>query len=124
MRFGLAGGFNTLVSYAIYLGLSSFLDYQWAYFIAYACGIGVSYVVNARFVFHTALSWRALFAYPLVYLVQYAMSALALAVLVRLLHVPKLFAPLFVVALTVPATYVLSKFVLMKTDRGRHDISG
>lgn len=112
LLFLVGGGANTTLTYGVYLGLCRILSYQQAYFIAYVLGIVFSYLFNARIVFGTPLSWRGLFAYPLVYLAQYLLSACALGAMVEWLHVSKLYAPLIVMTIMVPLTYVMSKVVL------------
>ena len=119
LLFLVGGGINTGLTYGIYLGLSRVLGYQQAYFIAYVLGIVFSYLFNARVVFEQPWSWRGLFAYPLVYLAQYLLSAAALGAMVEWLHVPKLYAPLIVTAIMVPMTYVMSKVVLQFSAKTR-----
>lgn len=115
MLFVLGGGLNTGLSYAIYLALERVLPYQAAYGLAYAAGIVVSYGFNARFVFSVPLSWRGLFAYPVVYLVQYLASAGLLGMLVTGLGISRALAPLVVSAVMLPLTFVLSRWVLRRT---------
>jgi putative flippase GtrA len=114
-RFLLGGVLNTGVTYAIYLLLSRPLGYQVAFFVGYIAGIIFSYVFNAKVVFRSALSWRRMMAYPLVYVVQYAASAVMLGVFVELLNLSKLFAPLLVAVATLPLTYLLSRLVITKS---------
>lgn len=117
LRFLIGGGINTAATYAVYLLLHAVLAYQVAYLLAYAAGIVFSYWFNARVVFRTALSWKGLAAYPLVYLVQYAASALLLGALVESADISKQFAPLIVTALMMPLTYLMSKIVLDITNQ-------
>ena len=112
VRFIFGGIVNTGVSYGIYLLVSRFLGYQEAYFSAYLIGIVFSYWFNSRFVFFVALSWRGLFSFPLVYLVQYAASALLLRFFVVNYGVDKVVAPLVVTFLMLPLTFVLSRLIL------------
>ena len=55
-RFVAAGVVNTAASYAIYLLLLPFVDYQLAYAIAYVAGIATQYVLHSRFVFAQPMS--------------------------------------------------------------------
>lgn len=114
--FLVGGVVNTAFSYGIYLLLNLFFGYHFAYFIAYVLGIAFSYWLNAKFVFRVVLSWRGFFAYPLVYVVQYAASAALLAGLVEHRVIGESLAPLLVTALTVPLTYLLSRYVLRRTS--------
>lgn len=111
-RFLLGGVVNTAFSYGVYLILNTILTYQWAYFIAYAFGVVFAYGFNAVVVFRVPLSWKGLFSYPVVYVVQYAASAFLLGGLVELMGLAESFAPLAVAIVMLPVTYVMSKFVL------------
>jgi putative flippase GtrA len=110
-----AGAANTIVSYIVYLLGKQFFDYNIAYLFAYASGIVLSYFMNAAWVFRTPLSWSGFFKFPIVYIAQYAISAVFLNVLVEKLNIVDTFAPLLVTAATLPITYAMSKVVLMKT---------
>jgi putative flippase GtrA len=116
VRFLCGGAVNTGATYLLYLGLLHFLDYQVAYVISYAVGIVLAYCLNAIFVFKVRMSWRGLFAYPLVYLVQYAVAAVFLELLVRGVGLPAAVAPLLVTVLLLPLTYLMNKLVLKKTN--------
>lgn len=124
LRFVVGGGINTGFTYLAYLGLNTLLPYQVAYLIAYAVGIVFSYGFNARVVFHVPLSWRGLFSYPIVYVVQYGLSALLLGGLVEHLHIAESLAPLVITIALIPLTFVLSKLVLERRSRKpSHDAS-
>lgn len=112
LRFAVGGGVNTAATYGIYLALNTILGYQFAYLLAYALGVILAYWVNAVFVFRVPLSWAGLLSYPLVYVVQYLVSALLLEGLVEYFGVREALAPLLVVAMMVPVTYAMSKLVL------------
>ena len=68
--------------------------------------------------FRQAGSLKKIVRYPLVYLVQYAVGAIVLELLVRHAGVSVPLAPLVVVVLTLPLTFMLSKFVLAGDKRG------
>jgi putative flippase GtrA len=116
------GVLNTALTYAIYLVLSHFIDYQIAFAVGYAAGISFSYFFNARMVFGAAASIKTAATYPLVYLVQYIASAAALAVLVGAFQVSKALAPICVTVVMIPLTYLMSKAVL-GMDQGGGDAS-
>jgi putative flippase GtrA len=110
--FVLMGGFNTGLTYALYLLLLLIIRYPFAYSGSYAAGIFLSYYLNARFVFREPLSLSKALKYPGVYLLQYFMGLGLLYVLVETLHFDKRLAPLAVVAITVPATFALSRYII------------
>ncbi|MFS2091493.1 MULTISPECIES: GtrA family protein [Pseudomonas] len=114
----LAGGcLNTLLTYGIYLLLNMYISYQKSYVIAYITGILFSYLFNAHIVFNVKKSWKGLMAYPIVYLLQYMLSALMLSLMVERLGIPKEIAPLLIIVLLLPVTYLLSKTILKATDQ-------
>ncbi|WP_259674621.1 GtrA family protein [Pseudomonas fluorescens] len=114
----LAGGcLNTLLTYGIYLLLNMYISYQKSYIIAYISGIVFSYLFNAQIVFNVKKSWKGLMAYPLVYLLQYILAALLLSLMVERLGIAKEIAPLLIIVLLLPVTYLLSKTILKATDQ-------
>ena len=114
LRFLVAGTLNTLGGYLLYLVLQLVLPYQVAYFLAFVAGVVGAYCLNTLFVFRTRLAWRTFFASPAIYLVQYAVSAPMLAVLVEWLQVPDTIAPLIVSVVMIPVSFLLNRFMLMR----------
>lgn len=117
VSFVVGGCLNTLLTYGIYLLLNMYVSYQKSYVIAYISGIVFSYLFNAHVVFNVKKSWKGLMAYPLVYLLQYALGALLLSLMVEKLRIPKEIAPLLIIVLLLPVTYLLSKTILKATDQ-------
>lgn len=114
LRFVIGGGLNTAVTYGIFLLGNLVMPYQTAYLIAYLIGIAFSYFFNSLVVFKAPLSIRKFLAFPLVYVVQYLVSALLLEVSVKVLGVPVAYAPLLIIVITIPLTFVLSRFILAR----------
>ena len=106
------GVVNLILTYAIYLTLRLFLSYPAAYTGSYVCGILISYVLNARFVFKAKLRVSKALQYPIVYVVQYLLGIAILFLLVEVAHVRSSLAPLAIPVVTVPATYVLSRYLI------------
>jgi putative flippase GtrA len=118
-RFIIAGAVNTGVTYVIYLGLALFLPYTVAYTITTIIGIFLSYALNALFVFRRELALSAALQYPTVYLVQYIMGLILLYLLVEKARMSKFLAPLLIVVVTVPITYLLSRYVISGRKAGQ-----
>lgn len=114
LRFILVGLTNTALTYLVYLALLPFIRYEVAYVVAYVLGIGTSYLMNAVFVFRQPLSWRGALTFPSVYIVQMLLGTVLLKGLVDFAGVPDSIAPLIVVAMSLPATFVMSRFVLTR----------
>ncbi len=116
-RFVVAGAVNTGLTYALYLLLLQALPYAISYTIAFLLGIGLSYAINRQFVFRVNGSVGTMFAFPLVYVVQYAVSIVVVAAWVEALG-DKVFAPLAGVAAALPVTYLLSRRIFLGRSAG------
>lgn len=114
LLFSIGGAINTGLTYALYLLLKLLINYQVAYAIAYASGIVFSYWFNSVFVFRVSLSWQGIFTYPLVYIVQYLVAAFFLGGLVEYFDVDENIAPIMVMVVMFPVTYLMSKFFLIR----------
>ena len=116
LRFLISGAINTAATYAIYIALLPMVGYSIAYSIAYVVGIALAYVLNTRFVFRVPQNIRGLLLFPLVYIAQYLVGIITLHVAVREFDVPQKFALLASIAVSIPLTYLLSRFVLKPRD--------
>ena len=112
MRFLVVGGLNTVLTYVIYVALVLFLSYSIAYTVTYALGIFISYYLNTQLVFKRKLRLAVALQYPAVYVVQYLIGLALLYVLVELASVSKFVAPILTVVVTVPATYLISRYII------------
>ncbi len=114
LRYLIAGGFNTAATYAAYLLLLPLMGYAAAYTVTYIAGIFLSYFLSARFVFRRPLNWRQALQYPLVYGVQYVLGIGFTALLVEGMEIDAAIAPAFVIVLTLPFTFVLSRWIIKR----------
>ncbi|RZT41540.1 GtrA family protein [Cupriavidus agavae] len=115
VRFLLSGGINTVATYAIYLVLVQFLQYQIAYTVTYLIGIALGYALNAFWVFRSGPNVKSAIGYPIVYLGQYGLGIGLLWVFVDLLHIDQRIAPALVIVITLPIMFMLSRLVFRKT---------
>lgn len=118
-KFILFGVVNLVLTYIVYLSLGLFLPYPAAYTGSYVCGIFISYVLNARYVFRERLKVSKALQYPLVYLVQYILGIGVLYLLVELAHIHSSLAPLAVPVVTIPATFAMSRYLIKGRLPGR-----
>lgn len=107
-----AGLVNTALGYLMYLAMLLAAPYLVAYSLSYVLGIVVSYALNTWFVFRRPWDWHRLLAYPFVYLAQYLLGASCLALLVETFGMARELAPLAVVILTLPLTFLLSRLII------------
>ncbi len=112
VRFLIAGGVNSLATYLLYLALLLAVPYAWAYSLSYGAGIILSFVLNSLFVFRVPLRWRRLLPYPSVYLVQYLLGLGVIYAGVELLGLDERLMPIAALAVTVPVSFVLTRWVL------------
>ena len=112
-RFLIVGCANTLAGYLIYLALLGLTGYRFAYSLAFVVGILIAYILNSRFVFKTALSLRAMFQYPVVYLIQYCSGLLLLMLLVDYFGIEPRIAPLISVILLAPPACFFNPWLLI-----------
>ncbi|MBN9230553.1 MAG: hypothetical protein BGO90_10280 [Legionella sp. 40-6] len=110
--FAITGGLSTLIMFGIYIALYRFINYQYAYFISYLVSVFALYIMNS-YVFKGNLSVKTFFHFLLIYLLQYFFGAVSLEFLVRI-GVSVTFAPLVVVILLLPITFVLNRIVFNK----------
>jgi putative flippase GtrA len=113
LRFFLSGGLNTVITYGIYLLLLQQLPYQISYTIAYVTGIVISYTLNRFFVFQKHRGLQSILLFPFVYIIQYGTGLLILWLWIDIALLNAKIAPLVVIFVTLPLTYVLSRFVFL-----------
>jgi putative flippase GtrA len=114
VRFVLAGGFRTAVTYAAYLVLLPFVGYAISYSVTYVAGIVLAYYVSARFVFRRPLQWRHAIQYPLVYILQYGLGITLTTALIEGVHLSAEFAAALAIVITVPFTFWLSRWIIKR----------
>jgi putative flippase GtrA len=113
-RFLAVGSANTLFAYTLYFIFNYFVHYQIAYAGACICGLLFSYWLNTHWVFKEKPNWRAFLSFPMVYVVQYLIGMVSLHFLVETFGFSEWFSPLIVIVLTIPITFILSRYVITK----------
>lgn len=113
-RFLLVGVSNTLVAYVVFLLLLPFLPYLYAYTFSYCVAVMNSYFMNVFFVFKKKISLHSFLKFPFVYVAQYFLGASILWLLVGKLGLAPAWAMVVVIIVTVPITFLASRFVLKK----------
>ena len=96
-----------------------FLPYPIAYTIFYIVGVFISYYLNARFVFREKRRLSKALQFPIVYLAQYLIGLGLLYLLIEVAHLSKFLAPIIIVLVTVPCTYVLSRCVIKGSSKAQ-----
>ncbi|WP_161524807.1 GtrA family protein [Alteribacter lacisalsi] len=116
-RFVVVGVMNTINFYIIYFILLLFdVHYQAAFVAAYLLSMIGSYFMNTLFVYKTTVSLKKFFAFPLVYVVQFALNYVGIIVCVEVLNIAEEFAPFIFLPITVILTFVLTRTILTRGD--------
>jgi len=109
LAFGIA---NTLLTYAIYCGLVSLMPAQIAYAIVYALGIALAYAGNVWWVFRVRPRLATAAIYPVLYLLQYSLTAGMLEVLTRYGSLGERLALAIAIVIVTPFSFFLSRRML------------
>lgn len=122
IKFGVVGVFNTCNSLVIYYILLYFRCYYlFANVIAYFVSTFISYFINKHWVFQHKKENSRVFQYYVVYISSFVLNNLVLFMLVDLLSISDKLAPLFVLLVTVPYNYILSKLWVFKEPTGNKE---
>lgn len=121
--FSLIGLVNTAVYYGVYLMLVAFLPYVVAHLIAWAVSISTSFVLNCRFTYRVAPTWRRYALFPVSNLPNIAFTTFGVVLLVEWLQVGQRIAPLVAGICAIPFSYLLGRY-LMHGRPGRDASSG
>ncbi|MEO7432124.1 MAG: GtrA family protein [Dokdonella sp.] len=112
LRFLIMGGVNTATTYALSLLLMHWMRYEFAYSIGYVAGIVMAYALSTTFVFRRPMRARSAARFPLVYVLQFVLSIALLHTAVDVIGVPRWLALGLSIAVTMPITFVMSRWVL------------
>ena len=110
--FAVTGVLSTLLMFTLYVGLYQLIHYQYAYLIAYCASVVALYFMN-MVVFKRSLSLQTALKFPLIYLLQYGVGAVFLELMVRF-GFSVTFAPLMVIILLLPITFLLNRIVFSR----------
>lgn len=124
LRFLISGAINTAVTYAVYLVLLGYLDYRSAYGVAFLSGIVFSYALNVRFVFRVRPNWRSAVLFPLVYVIQYLVGLGVLQLAVERFAIPREYALLASIAVSIPLTFALTRLLLNRNPPAAARLDG
>ncbi|MFI0981392.1 GtrA family protein [Streptomyces sp. NPDC021093] len=121
LRFALVGVVNTATFYGAYLVLHRWLPYYPAYVAAFVLSMVGSFFLNTRFTYRTRPTWRKFLLFPLTNLTNFTVTSVGVFVLVEWCDVNDRIAPLVAAAAAIPATFLLSRRILVGGARGGSD---
>lgn len=118
IRFIVGGGLNTALTYLLYILLLQFMSYKTSYSVTYIAGILFGYWINVTWVFLSKPGKISALIYPIAYIFQYVLGLILLSVLIETFSIDQRLAPLFVIMVTVPFMFIMTRAIFSK--RGQH----
>lgn len=114
IKFVIVGGINTLNYYIVYLLLLKLLgvNYLVSHITGFIVSFIISYYLNCYFVYKVKPTLKKFLSFPLTQLVNMGMQTLLLYIFVQWLHFPSEIAPFAGLIITIPVTFILSKWIL------------
>ena len=114
LKFIIVGGINTLNYYVVYLLLLKLLhiEYMISHITGFIVAFVISYYLNCYFVYRVKPTWRKFISFPITQIVNVSLQTVLLYVFVSWLNLPAEIAPFAGLIITIPITFVLSKWIL------------
>lgn len=114
IKFVIVGGMNTLNYYIVYLCLLKLLEMN--YLVSHISGFIISFVIsyylNCYFVYKVTPTWSKFLKFPLTQVINMGMQTLLLYIFVQWFGISSVIAPFAGLIITIPITFVLSKYIL------------
>ncbi|HDI7409429.1 TPA: flippase GtxA [Staphylococcus aureus] len=118
LKFIIVGGINTLNYYVVYLLLLKLLhiEYMISHITGFIVAFVISYYLNCYFVYRVKPTWRKFISFPITQIVNVSLQTVLLYVFVSWLNLPAEIAPFVGLIITIPITFVLSKWILKDSN--------
>ncbi|CAC6988273.1 TPA: flippase GtxA [Staphylococcus aureus] len=118
LKFIIVGGINTLNYYVVYLLLLKLLhiEYMISHITGFIVAFVISYYLNCYFVYRVKPTWRKFISFPITQIVNVSLQTVLLYVFVSWLNLLAEIAPFAGLIITIPITFVLSKWILKDSN--------
>ncbi|HHW8548145.1 TPA: flippase GtxA [Staphylococcus aureus] len=118
LKFIIVGGINTLNYYVVYLLLLKLLhiEYMISHITGFIVAFVISYYLNCYFVYRVKSTWRKFISFPITQIVNVSLQTVLLYVFVSWLNLPAEIAPFAGLIITIPITFILSKWILKDSN--------
>lgn len=118
LKFIIVGGINTLNYYVVYLLLLKLLhiEYMISHITGFIVAFVISYYLNCYFVYRVKPTWRKFISFPITQIVNVSLQTVLLYLFVSWLNLPAEIAPFAGLIITIPITFVLSKWILKDSN--------
>ncbi|MFC4402950.1 GtrA family protein [Gracilibacillus xinjiangensis] len=114
LKFIIVGFFNTFHYYVWYLLFTELFHiyYLAGHWLAFLISMIGSFYLNTYFTYKSKPSWRKFFQFPLTYIVNIAVSTIALYIFKEWLDFDNKIAPLLASGMAIPFTFFISRKIL------------
>lgn len=118
LKFIIVGVINTLNYYVVYLLLLKLLhiEYMISHITGFIVAFVISYYLNCYFVYKVKPTWRKFISFPITQIVNVSLQTVLLYVFVSWLNLPAEIAPFAGLIITIPITFILSKWILKDSN--------
>ncbi|HDJ2894400.1 TPA: flippase GtxA [Staphylococcus aureus] len=118
LKFIIVGGINTLNYYVVYLLLLKLfhIEYMISHITGFIVAFVISYYLNCYFVYRVKPTWRKFISFPITQIVNVSLQTVLLYVFVSWLNLPAEIAPFAGLIITIPITFILSKWILKDSN--------
>lgn len=118
LKFIIVGGINTLNYYVVYLLLLKLLhiEYMISHITGFIVAFVISYYLNCYFVYRVKPTWGKFISFPITQIVNVSLQTVLLYVFVSWLNLPAEIAPFAGLIITIPITFILSKWILKDSN--------
>ncbi|HCW7773723.1 TPA: flippase GtxA [Staphylococcus aureus] len=118
LKFIIVGGINTLNYYVVYLLLLKLLhiEYMISHITGFIVAFVISYYLNCYFVYRVKPTWRKFISFPITQIVNVSLQTVLLYVFISWLNLPAEIAPFAGLIITIPITFILSKWILKDSN--------
>lgn len=118
LKFIIVGGINTLNYYVVYLLLLKLLhiEYMISHITGFIVAFVISYYLNCYFVYRVKPTWIKFISFPITQIVNISLQTVLLYVFVSWLNLPAEIAPFAGLIITIPITFILSKWILKDSN--------
>ena len=112
--YGINGIINTAVTYGLFLLISEYIDYRITIGIVYVVGIGISFLLNRKFVFKIKGKFGI---FAIIMITMFLVNLTITWILVELFSIEKEWAQLLAILIVFVLGYMLNKKYAFKIDK-------
>lgn len=117
LKFLVIGGINTFVAQLLYIFFTlKKIEPEISSILGDLISVIISYILNLKITFKEKHNWKKFFTFPLSYIPGWVINFLLVTIVIYF-GIPKVYAKLFSLPITVPLNFILMN-IIMKIRRG------